>query len=300
MPLGDLFKKNYNYKYIDITPIQEKSKQVLLDEKYGDCDLPYIPDNLVMKCPSCSETLYDKELKENSYCCRHCGFHYRLYARKRILQIADEGILEAIDKDLTTLNPLDYPGYEEKIKSYQEKTGNKEAILTGKAKINGKPVIMGVMDSFFMMGSMGSVVGEKVAIAIEKAGAEKLPLIFFTASGGARMQEGILSLMQMAKTSSALKRFSDNGGLYITVLTDPTMGGVTASFAMLGDIILAEPNILVGFAGKRVIEQTIKQKLPKDFQTAEFLLKHGFIDKIVERKDLKNTLSNILLLHKDN
>ena len=297
MPLGDLFKKNYTY--IDITPIQEGSKQVLLDEKYGDLDAPYIPDNLVMKCPSCSGTLYDKELKENGYCCKHCGFHYRLYARKRILQIADEGTFEPMDEGLTTLNPLDYPGYEDKIKGYQEKTGNKEAILTGKAQINGEPVIMGVMDSFFMMGSMGSVVGEKVTRAIEKADAEKLPLIFFIASGGARMQEGILSLMQMAKTSSALKRFSDKGGLYITVLTDPTTGGVTASFAMLGDIILAEPDTLVGFAGKRVIEQTIKQKLPEDFQTAEFLLEHGFIDKIVERKDLKDTLSNILVLHKE-
>lgn len=297
MPLGDLFKKNCTY--IDITPVQESSKQVLLDEKYGERDAPYIPDNLVMKCPACSGSLYDKELKENGYCCKHCGFHYRLYARKRLLQICDEGTFVGMDEGLTTLNPLDYPGYEEKIKGYQEKTGNKEAILTGTALINGEKVVVGVMDSFFMMGSMGSVVGEKVTRAIEKAENEGLPLILFTASGGARMQEGILSLMQMAKTSSALKHFSDQGGLYISVLTDPTTGGVTASFAMLGDIILAEPNTLIGFAGKRVIEQTIKQKLPEDFQTAEFLLAHGFVDKIVERKDLKDTLADILVLHKE-
>lgn len=198
---------------------------------------------------------------------------------------------------MKTLNPLDFPEYSEKIKSSQEASELNEAVVTGIGKIYGKDAVIGIMDSKFMMGSMGSVVGEKLTRAIERATKERLPVIIFTASGGARMQEGMFSLMQMAKTSAAIARHNEEGLLYIAVLTDPTTGGVTASFAMLGDIILSEPQVLIGFAGRRVIEQTIKQKLPEGFQSAEFLLEHGFIDKIVNRNELKKTLYRILDIH---
>ena len=200
---------------------------------------------------------------------------------------------------MESVNALDYPDYDKKLQDYQKKSGNKEAVVTGTCTIEGTPVVLTIMDSNFIMGSMGSVVGEKITRAIEKATQKNLPLLIFTASGGARMQEGILSLMQMAKTSAALKRFSDGGGLYVSIITDPTTGGVTASFAMLGDIIIGERGALIGFAGKRVIEQTIKQKLPDEFQTVEFLQEHGFIDAIAERKDMKDLLNRILILHKE-
>ncbi|MGN1267766.1 MAG: acetyl-CoA carboxylase carboxyltransferase subunit alpha, partial [Dorea sp.] len=229
--------------------------------------------------------------------CPKCGGYFRMPAYKRIENIADEGTFEEWDMGLLTRNPLQYKGYEEKVQTLQKKTELDEAVITGKVKIGGSEAVLGVCDGRFMMASMGEVVGEKIARAVERATEEKLPVIIFTCSGGARMQEGIVSLMQMAKTSAALKRHSDAGLLYISVLTDPTTGGVTASFAMLGDIILAEPNALIGFAGPRVIEQTIKQKLPKGFQRAEFLLEHGFIDEIVERTQMKDTLSRILKLH---
>ena len=211
--------------------------------------------------------------------------------------IADEGSFEEWDHDLQTSNPLQFKGYEEKVHALQEKTNLAEAVLTGKAKIQGMDVVLGICDGRFMMASMGEVVGEKIARAVERATEERLPLILYACSGGARMQEGIVSLMQMAKTSAALKRHSEAGLLYITVLTEPTTGGVTASWAMLGDIILAEPNALIGFAGPRVIEQTIGQKLPKGFQRAEFLLEHGFIDAILERETSRETLAEILRLH---
>ena len=250
-----------------------------------------------VKCNNCKEILYKEDLKSNYSICPNCGKYFRLSARRRIKQIIDEGTFEEIDADMRTSDLLKFEGYKEKIQALQEKTKIQEAIQTGTGNINGLKVAIGVMDSNFMMGSMGSVVGEKITRLVEKAIQEKLPVILFCVSGGARMQEGIISLMQMAKTSSATAKLDEAGLLYISVLTDPTTGGVTASFASLGDIILAEPGALIGFAGPRVIEQTIKQKLPEGFQSAEFLLEHGFIDKIVERKDMKNTLYNIVKMH---
>lgn len=252
-----------------------------------------------VKCNNCKEILYKEELKNNYSICPNCGKYFRLSARRRIKQIIDEGTFEEIDADMRTSDLLKFEGYKEKIQALQEKTKIQEAIQTGTGNINGLKVAIGVMDSNFMMGSMGCVVGEKITRLVEKAIEQRLPVIIFCVSGGARMQEGIISLMQMAKTSSAIAKLDKAGLLYISVLTDPTTGGVTASFASLGDIILAEPGALIGFAGPRVIEQTIKQKLPDGFQSSEFLLEHGFIDKIVERKDMKNTLYNILKLHKN-
>ena len=213
--------------------------------------------------------------------------------------IFDKNSFVEIGREIRETNPLSFEGYEEKIEKAKKTSGSSEAVITGFGKINGIKVASAIMDSFFMMGSMGSVVGEKITRLVEKAIQEKLPVILFCVSGGARMQEGIISLMQMAKTSSAIAKLDEAGLLYISVLTDPTTGGVTASFASLGDIILAEPGALIGFAGPRVIEQTIKQKLPEGFQSAEFLLEHGFIDKIVERKDMKNTLYNIVKMHQN-
>lgn len=251
-----------------------------------------------VKCDSCKEILYKENVKENYSVCPNCGKHFRISARRRIKQIIDEGTFEELDADMQTSDMLNFEGYKDKIKLLQEKTKIQEAIKTGIGEINGEKVAIGVMDSNFFMGSMGSVVGEKICRLVERAIQEKLPVILFCVSGGARMQEGMISLMQMAKTSSAIAKLDEAGLLYISVLTDPTTGGVTASFASLGDIILAEPGALIGFAGPRVIEQTIKQKLPDGFQSAEFLLEHGFIDKIVARKEMKQTLYEILRLHK--
>lgn len=251
-----------------------------------------------MKCDACKEILYKEEVHKNYSVCPNCGKHFRLSARRRVSQIIDEGTFVETNKDMELKNPLNFEGYTKKVEMLQEKTNIKEAVTTGFGEINGEKVVIAVMDGNFMMGSMGSVVGEKITMAIEDAIKNKLPLIMFCVSGGARMQEGIISLMQMAKTSAALAKLDEAGLLYISVLTDPTTGGVTASFVSLGDIILAEPNALIGFAGPRVIEQTIKQKLPEGFQRSEFLLEHGFIDKIVERKNMKETLYKILKLHK--
>lgn len=250
-----------------------------------------------VKCDNCKEILYKDEVHQNLSVCPNCGKHFRISARRRIKQIIDEGTFEELDEYMQTTDPLNFEGYTKKIETLQEKTKINEAVMTGIGEINGIKTAIAVMDGNFMMGSMGSVVGEKITRCIETAIEKRLPVIIFCVSGGARMQEGIVSLMQMAKTSAALKKLSNEGLLYISVLTDPTTGGVTASFASLGDIILAEPNALIGFAGPRVIEQTIKQKLPEGFQRSEFLLEHGFIDKIVERKDMKETLTKILLLH---
>ena len=258
---------------------------------------PEVPEGLLRKCNKCGGAIIAEDVKKDHYICPKCGGYFRVHARRRIEMITDEGSFEEWDSDLQGGNPLEYKGYEEKLKKLQEKTGLSEAVVTGKAKIDGREAAIGVCDGRFLMASMGEAVGEKIARAVERATKERLPVILFACSGGARMQEGIVSLMQMAKTSAALKRHSDAGLLYISVLTDPTTGGVTASFAMLGDVILAEPKALIGFAGPRVIEQTIGQKLPDGFQRAEFLLEHGFLDAIVERPQMKETLSKILALH---
>ena len=260
---------------------------------------PEVPEGLLRKCNKCGSGIMAEDVKKDYYICPKCGGYFRVHAYRRIEMVADEGTFEEWDQGLTSPNPLEYKGYEEKLCSLQEKTGLNEAIVTGKASIDGTETVIGVCDGRFLMASMGEAVGEKIARAVERATKLRLPVILFACSGGARMQEGIVSLMQMAKTSAALKRHSDAGLLYISVLTDPTTGGVTASFAMLGDVILAEPKALIGFAGPRVIEQTIGEKLPKGFQQSEFLLEHGFIDGIVERPQMKETLAQILMLHED-
>ncbi|MCM1104285.1 MAG: acetyl-CoA carboxylase carboxyltransferase subunit alpha [Clostridium sp.] len=258
---------------------------------------PSVPRGLLRKCNKCGSAIIAEDAIADYYICPKCGGYFRVDAYSRIARVADEASFTEWDNGLASGNPMAFRGYEEKIRALQEKTGLDEAVVTGEARIGGHRVVLGVCDGRFMMASMGEVVGEKIARAVERATKEKLPVILFACSGGARMQEGIVSLMQMAKTAAALKRHSDAGLLYISVLTDPTTGGVTASFAMLGDIILAEPKALIGFAGPRVIEQTIGEKLPKGFQRAEFLLAHGFIDGIVERDKLRDTLGTILRLH---
>ena len=262
----------------------------------ADDQKPIVPEGLWEKCPNCQKTIYSKDLGKDKVC-PHCAYNFRIPAYERISSIVDEGTFDEWNALMPKENPLAFPGYENKLKIAKEKTGLDEAVVTGAAFINKHKVALCVMDSNFIMASMGKVVGEKLTRAFERATVEKLPIIVFTASGGARMQEGIMSLMQMAKVSVAVSNHSKAGLLYITVLTDPTTGGVTASFAMQGDIILAETGATVGFAGKRVIEQTIKAKLPEGFQTAEKVLENGFIDKIVARKDLKRALQHLLLLH---
>lgn len=277
----------------------KKRKYVSLNSQASEPvaqNMPDIPDGLWIKCPSCKKTIYIKETGVYKIC-PQCQGGFRLTAKERLDITVDEGTFAEMDETLSGKNPMDYPNYETKISALQEKTGLKEAVVTGTASIGGFKTVVGVMDSTFIMGSMGSVVGEKVTRAFEYATENSLPIVLFTASGGARMQEGIISLMQMAKTAAAAKRHSEAGLLYVTVITDPTTGGVTASFAMLGDIILAEPKALIGFAGRRVIEQTIKQSLPEEFQTAEFLLEHGFVDSIVRREEMRQTLIKILDIH---
>ncbi|ABK61395.1 acetyl-CoA carboxylase, carboxyltransferase subunit beta [Clostridium novyi] len=284
-----------------INPIFKKTKYITIntskDNNINKENIPNIPEGMWVKCDRCGKTLYKKDLDENLKVCKFCNKHYRMNAWERIDLIVDTGTFREFGENITSKNPLDFSGYEDKLKGIKEKTKLKEGVITGKGKIYGKNVVIAVMDSRFMMGSMGSAVGEKITRAVEKATEERLPIIIFTTSGGARMQESMFSLMQMAKTSAAIARHNEAGLLYIPVLTDPTTGGVIASFAMLGDIILSEPGTLIGFAGRRVIEQTIKQKLPDDFQSAEFLLEHGFLDKIVNRNELKKVLYKILELH---
>lgn len=256
-----------------------------------------IPENIFKQCDHCYESIPYFSLIENDYVCPKCGHHMKISARQRIRDFIDEGSWrEYFEKDITK-NIENFPGYDSKLKKAQMSTGMNEAVICGIGKINQSRVVLCAMDSRFMMGSMGKVVGEKICKGVELASRKKLPLIISCTSGGARMQEGIDSLMQMAKISAALKRFSNQGGLYIALLTHPTTGGVSASFAMLGDIIIAEPQAMIGFAGKRVIQDTIKQELPEGFQTAEFLLEKGFIDMIVQRHDLKNVISDLLKLH---
>jgi len=286
----NLFKKK---KYVSVGVEMSASEK---KNAFSNANQPSVPDGMWVKCPGCGKTIYKKEIGKYRIC-PECGGYFRLKALCRIAFVADEDSFVEFDSDMTAANPLGYPDYEDKISKTKQKTGINDAVVTGKCKIGGMETILCVMDSGFIMGSMGSVVGEKITRAFEYASENMLPIVIFTASGGARMQEGIISLMQMAKVSAAAARHSKKGLLYVSVFTDPTTGGVTASFAMLGDIILSEPRALIGFAGRRVIEQTIKQKLPDEFQTAEFLLEHGFVDKIVERENIKDVISKILYIH---
>ncbi|WP_105134842.1 acetyl-CoA carboxylase, carboxyltransferase subunit beta [Streptococcus suis] len=282
-----LFRKKD--KYIRINPNRSRIESAPQAK-------PEVPDELFSKCPACKVILYKNDLGLEKTC-QHCSYNFRITAQERRALTVDEGSFEELFTGIETTNPLDFPNYLEKLAATRQKTGLDEAVLTGKATIGGQPVTLGIMDSHFIMASMGTVVGEKITRLFELAIEERLPVVLFTASGGARMQEGIMSLMQMAKISAAVKRHSNAGLFYLTVLTDPTTGGVTASFAMEGDIILAEPQTLVGFAGRRVIESTVRENLPDDFQKAEFLQEHGFVDAIVKRQDLPATISRLLRMH---
>ncbi|WP_455661588.1 acetyl-CoA carboxylase, carboxyltransferase subunit beta [Pradoshia sp.] len=280
--LKDVFSRGRRKKYATIP--SDKAKQE-------------IPEGIMMKCPSCKVIKYSKEILKNEKVCPKCGYHHTMTAYERMRSISDEGTFEEINRMMVSENPLSFPNYLEKLDQDRKKTNMNEAVLTGVCRISGQTSLIAIMDSTFRMGSMGSAVGEKITRAIEKADELKVPFIIFTASGGARMQEGVLSLMQMAKTSAALKRFSDHKGLIISVMTHPTTGGVSASFASLGDYNLAEPGALIGFAGRRIIEQTIHEKLPDDFQTSEFLLEHGQLDAVIQRVELKAALANIIEIH---
>ena len=284
--LRNMFRKTYTKIDTKYRPVNSEGEE------------PSIPEGLWRKCNKCGQPIYVEDVKNNYYVCPKCGGYFRVHAYRRIEMLTDVGTFEEWNKEMPFSNPLDFPNYEKKVESAREKTNLNEAIVIGKAKIDGNTAVVGVCDARFIMSSMGHVVGEKITEAVERATKEKLPVILFACSGGARMQEGIVSLMQMAKTSAALKRHHEAGQLFISVLTDPTTGGVTASFAMLGDIIIAEPGALIGFAGPRVIEQTIGQKLPEGFQRAEFLLDHGFVDMILPRQDQKHVIGRILYMHR--
>lgn len=285
----NIFKKK---SYFSVSGTEEKKKT----EKNKKSQEPSIPDGMWIKCNTCKNIIYKKEVTEFKLC-PNCGAHFRMSPAERIKIICDEGSFKELDADMSTKNPMNYPDYDKVIKKAKAKSGIKEGVVTGECTIGGFKTVIAIMDSHFMMGSMGSVVGEKITRAIEYSTENELPIIIFTTSGGARMQEGIVSLMQMAKTVEAVGQHDEAGLLYVTVLTDPTTGGVTASFAMLGDIILAEPKALIGFAGQRVIQGTIHQKLPEGFQRAEFQLEHGFVDRIVNREDMRDELISILKLH---
>ena len=253
-----------------------------------------MPEGLWTKCPSCNESLFEDALTKNLRVCNHCGYHFTISSGERLASLVDEGSFQEMDAKLDSVNALGFKGYLDKVKAYQQKTGLGEAVVTGRAQIETIPVLLAVMDFRFLGASMGSVVGEKITRAIEAATAERKPVIVFSASGGARMHEGILSLMQMAKTSGALARHAEASLPYISVLTHPTTGGVTASFATLGDLIIAEPKCMIGFAGPRVVKETTHADLPPGFQTAEFMLQHGLVDMIVDRKDMRATLAKVL------
>lgn len=277
-----------------VDKIKKRENKALINKK-ANIDIPV---GKWVKCEKCKEILYKETVRENYNICPNCGYYFRMHIDRRLELIIDKETYKRFDLNIETTNPLEFDDYPKKLKILREKTGLEEAVACGTGKINGENVVICIMDSGFLMGSMGAVVGEKITYAIEQAIKLKIPIIIFCTSGGARMQEGIISLMQMAKTTEALTKLDEAGLLYISVLTDPTYGGVTASFASLGDIVLAEPNAMIGFAGQRVIEQTIKEKLPEGFQTAEFLLEHGFVDKIVERHELKETLYKLINLSK--
>jgi acetyl-CoA carboxylase carboxyl transferase subunit beta len=256
-----------------------------------------VPAGLWTRCPKCQATVFQKAVEENLHVCPECDYHHRIPARTRIAQLVDPESFEEFLPDLTSTDPLKFKErlkYKERLKAAQERSGEHEAVVTGKAFIRGRPVILAAMDPFFIMASMGAVVGEKVTASIERATDENVPFVIVTASGGARMQEGMVSLVQMAKTSAALARLDDAGGLYVVVMSDPTTAGVAASFASLGDIHLAEPGAMIGFAGPRVIENTIRSKLPEGFQSAEFMLEHGFVDRIVHRQDLRTEIARVI------
>ena len=257
----------------------------------------YVPGDRLVTCPKCGQDSERRQVAQGLSVCPKCGYHWPLGAYYRLSTVLDPGTFRELNEKLPAADPLAFPGYGEKLRAAQRKTGLNEAAVTATGAIGGCKCVVGVLDSRFLMGSMSAAVGEKITLAIEYAAKNRLPLILFAASGGARMQEGILSLMQMAKTSAALARFSEKGLLYISVLTDPTTGGVTASFASLGDIILAEPGALIGFAGPRVIQQTIGETLPEGFQHSEFQMEHGFVDAVVPRAELRNTLARLLRLH---
>lgn len=308
--LRDMFKKT-SYLTISRTADPEERKEETgkvpensapgeeETQKENTTPEPSVPAGLWVKCPKCGEMLYKQDVVEHFYSCPKCGGCFRIKTKTRIRMVVDKNSFEEWETDIEDKNSLDFPGYEKKLAAVREKTHLHEAVTVGKATIGGVETVIGVCDARFMMSSMGYVVGERITRAVERATKLRLPVVLFCCSGGARMQEGIVSLMQMAKTSAAIKRHSDAGLFYLTVLTDPTTGGVTASFAMLGDIILAEPGALIGFAGPRVIAQTIGEKLPEGFQRAEFLVEKGIIDGIVERKDLRRTLGELLLFHQE-
>ena len=272
-----------------------KKREVLVNKKTANVDIPV---GKWIKCEKCKEILYKDDVRNNLNICPNCGNYFRMHINKRLNLMLDEGTYKRFELNIDTSNPLELEDYPKKLKTLREKTGHEEAVACGTGKIHGEDIVICIMDSGFLMGSMGAVVGEKITYAVEQAIEKRLPLIIFSVSGGARMQEGIISLMQMAKTTAALTKLHEAGLLYISVLTDPTYGGVTASFASLGDIIISEPKAMIGFAGPRVIEQTIGEALPEGFQTAEFLLEHGFIDKIVERQNLKDTIYRLIKFNK--
>ncbi|MCZ8518348.1 MULTISPECIES: acetyl-CoA carboxylase, carboxyltransferase subunit beta [Paenibacillus] len=298
MQFKDLFQKKRKYATVPTTDRPAQNR--VMD---GAIDIPEerprreIPEGLMNKCPRCGTIQYNKELDKNLKVCTSCDYHYKLSAVERIQMTMDEGMFVEYDAEMSSEDPLGFPDYGKKYAKAVESTGMQDAVITGEGSIGGYPVVVAVMSFDFMGGSLGSVVGEKVANAVEKAMEKGLPLIIFSTSGGARMQESILSLMQMAKTSAAIARLNEQGGLYVSVITDPTFGGVSASFAMLGDYIVAEPGAAFGFTGRRVIEQTIKQKLPDNFQTSEFNLKHGQVDVVSHRKELRSTLTRLLGMH---
>jgi len=288
-----IYKSNQQAQFSDLeasAELIEPEEQPILTQQDEE--------GLWERCANCHNVLYTEDLEPNLNVCPSCNHHFRLSARQRIAYTADEGSFVEFNKNVVGQNPLGFPGYEEKLEKMRAKVNEKEAMVTGECTIEGLPCVLAVMDGYFMMGSMGAAVGEKFALAVERALQKKLPLIAFTVSGGARMQESLMSLMQMSKSAAVLAKLDEAKLPYIVVLTDPTTGGVTASFGMLGDITLAEPNAVVGFAGRRVIEQTIKQELPSNFQTAEFVMKKGFIDRIVPRKEMRHTLYLILEMHK--
>jgi len=293
----DIFKKT---KYVTIQPAQvQKLSPAETSPPQTTLSKKELPDSLWAKCPKCGEVLFNKDLEKNARVCTKCEYHFRISARGRLTLLVDEDSFEEWDTELLTIDPLEFPGYEGKLMEAHEKSGTTEGVLTGLAKIEGISVVLAFNEANFMMGSMGSVVGEKIVRAIERAIDLSLPVVIFSTSGGARMQEGILSLYQMAKTSAALGKLADQHLLYISVLTDPTFGGVTASYASLGDILIAEPNALIGFTGPRVIKQTMRQELPTGAQTAEFNQEHGLIDLIVQRAQMRSVLARLLRYHQE-